>query len=742
VLKEELSHHSMVSYIQNIITARTYHSSMESTTTESTTTESTTTGGIRKVGDGETKNRNSSALAQFAKYLEMRFDGKKRYKELIDSDINVELFQCFGGFLIDHAVHGTTKKPLTLGTAWQYLSDTKTALTKRFKRNELLSSSNELWYKDVRAAVSKHIIKRCIAQGVRISEKTSPVGKELMKRIGEYIIHRASDFSEVKKYSLYNLYLVFTFAAVGRVSEAMFASYNNAMWHCDGYLTFDWTELKVASIKTMNFFPDYSCLETCVFFAYSMYWMSCTAADLNGDFVFPDLALTTSSASQFVSKLLKQMIGKVPGVTKETTGKGLRVGAATDIASSQSGGIFHAIMRGGWDFSGECSIFEYIMGLDVTIAVGGKILSGYSNPRNKIYPPECVFINNGNREQVMALIETCYPLTYPEFGVDGCLFQFKLSVFATFLMRLPSFVSKYTAQHAVVCKFKHNMMRHHFTWNDIMQWSAAIEEEWLRLNFVDTRNVDEIYQENRILRDQIQQLHRKCDTQTIAIADLHKKLDTAILEGLKNIPTDTTIPTSETVSRIPTSPTVLPPITEGPSKGPSTTTTNVFQYMRVNMQRMPHISFIQYKTLEKLCLSTVIIDYFDYELHEIVGKRYPMVDNVNKQKKLNRVLTKGLGLLYDDEKRFLDEPKPCMASQSTSYREWKSNLKCIAEKVELRVIVDLFGQENYDKFHPKKKASKKYINSIYDAMSARRDSDGNIIPRTKKRKLQSDVSNL
>ena len=160
------------------------------------------------------------------------------------------------------------------------------------------------------------------------------------------------------------------------------------------------------------------------------------------------------------------------------------------------------------------------------------------------------------------------------------------------------------------------------------------------------------------------------------------------------------------------------------------------------MQRMPHISFIQYKTLEKLCLSTVIIDYFDYELHEIVGKRYPMVDNVNKQKKLNRVLTKGLGLLYDDEKRFLDEPKPCMASQSTSYREWKSNLKCIAEKVELRVIVDLFGQENYDKFHPKKKASKKYINSIYDAMSARRDSDGNIIPRTKKRKLQSDVSNL
>ena len=90
---------------------------------------------------------------------------------------------------------------------------------------------------------------------------------------------------------------------------------------------------------------------------------------------------------------------------------------------------------------------------------------------------------------------------------------------------------------------------------------------------------------------------------------------------------------------------------------------------------------------------------------------------------------------------FLDE-KPCMASQSTSYREWKSNLKCIAEKVELRVIVDLFGQENYDKFHPKKKASKKYINSIYDAMSARRDSDGNIIPRTKKRKVQSDVSNL
>jgi len=39
------------------------------------------------------------------------------------------------------------------------------------------------------------------------------------------------------------------------------------------------------------------------------------------------------------------------------------------------------------------------------------------------------------------------------------------------------------------------------------------------------------------------------------------------------------------------------------------------------MQRMPHISFLQYKTIENFCLSTVILDYFDYELHKIIDRK-------------------------------------------------------------------------------------------------------------------------
>eukprot|EP00602_Paraphysomonas_sp_CaronLab_P000200 CAMPEP_0185031242 /NCGR_PEP_ID=MMETSP1103-20130426/18618_1 /TAXON_ID=36769 /ORGANISM="Paraphysomonas bandaiensis, Strain Caron Lab Isolate" /LENGTH=110 /DNA_ID=CAMNT_0027566703 /DNA_START=94 /DNA_END=423 /DNA_ORIENTATION=+ len=108
----------------DIVTYHYYDSIMKSATTDTTST----TVNMRKVGDGETKKSNSSALAQFKRYLDKRFDGSKSYHQLVGSDINIELYQCFGGFLIDHAVHGITKKPLTLGTAWQYLSDTKTAL--------------------------------------------------------------------------------------------------------------------------------------------------------------------------------------------------------------------------------------------------------------------------------------------------------------------------------------------------------------------------------------------------------------------------------------------------------------------------------------------------------------------------------------------------------------------------------------------------------------------------------------
>jgi len=55
-------------------------------------------------------------------------------------------------------------------------------------------------------------------------------------------------------------------------------------------------------------------------------------------------------------------------------------------------------------------------------------------------------------------------------------------------------------------------------------------------------------------------------TASIAIGDLHKKLDTTVAhipEGLKKISTDTTTRTSETLSRILTLSPILPPITEG-----------------------------------------------------------------------------------------------------------------------------------------------------------------------------------
>ena len=84
-----------------------------------------------------------------------------------------------------------------------------------------------------------------------------------------------------------------------------------------------------------------------------------------------------------------------------------------------------------------------------------------------------------------------------------------------------------------------------------------------------------------------------------------------------------------------------------------------------------------------------------------------------------------------------------MAQQSTSDREWKSKFKNVAEDVEMRFIFALFGEENYKKFPARVQASKKYINCLYDAVSAKKDRDGNIIRKSKKKlKAMKIILNL
>jgi hypothetical protein len=68
----------------------------------------------------------------------------------------------------------------------------------------------------------------------------------------------------------------------------------------------------------------------------------------------------------------------------------------------EGGGLEIAIARGGWKTKGEslCALFEYFMDTTCSISIGGRILSGYTNPRAPCFPPRfSVFVNAENEGQ-------------------------------------------------------------------------------------------------------------------------------------------------------------------------------------------------------------------------------------------------------------------------------------------------------------------------------------------------------
>ena len=74
------------------------------------------------------------------------------------------------------------------------------------------------------------------------------------------------------------------------------------------------------------------------------------------------------------------------------SGKSLRVGSVNFLVNHPGCDLFHAIVRGGWEFSSSVRIFEYVMMLNLTVSIGGRALSGWNQTRYGAKCPRLIFL--------------------------------------------------------------------------------------------------------------------------------------------------------------------------------------------------------------------------------------------------------------------------------------------------------------------------------------------------------------
>ena len=99
------------------------------------------------------------------------------------------------------------------GTCLSYFSGLINAIKLKFPRNDLFNPPME-WNTNIRKSIARDVGRRCIEEGIDITEKSPPVGRVLMTRCCHSLLMENSVESVTKR-----AILVMNFMAVGRSGE-------------------------------------------------------------------------------------------------------------------------------------------------------------------------------------------------------------------------------------------------------------------------------------------------------------------------------------------------------------------------------------------------------------------------------------------------------------------------------------------------------------------------------------------
>ena len=158
--------------------------------------------------------------------------------------------QRFATFLMTKARDdkGDLLKP---GTCLSYFSGVINAIKSKFPRNDLFSPPME-WNTNIRKSISRDVGRRCIEEGIEITEKSPPVGRVLMTRCCRSLLLENSIEGVTHR-----AVLVMNFMAVGRSGEVARCTWESSYWcpELDQFVL-DWSRQKTSRRNLLGMLPD------------------------------------------------------------------------------------------------------------------------------------------------------------------------------------------------------------------------------------------------------------------------------------------------------------------------------------------------------------------------------------------------------------------------------------------------------------------------------------------------------
>jgi hypothetical protein len=178
-----------------------------------------------------TKAGHSIAMAHYQKYLDAKQFGK--FEDQPEKDLcDPKRFEDFALYLTNlneekagaERAEGEDMCAYKVNTLEQYLSGAKTVIKNRHPANEIWRTE-ETWYKNIRAAMGRHVSRFFITRGLSLTDKSTEIGREALKEISKELIlsNKAREL----------FLLVMTWHSIGRAGEVAFVSWDNCFWDLD-----------------------------------------------------------------------------------------------------------------------------------------------------------------------------------------------------------------------------------------------------------------------------------------------------------------------------------------------------------------------------------------------------------------------------------------------------------------------------------------------------------------------------
>ena len=199
-----------------------------------------------------------------------------------------------------------------------------------------------------------------------------------------------------------------------------------------------------------------------------------------GEWIFPDLSHIDKPVTK-ISSIFKQL-SEVSERYRIFTASSLRIGAANQAAANPHISLNSVIQRGGWDFTGVTTAFEYMMLLDNVNHEVGRVLAGWPDPKCGAVAPELEIIGAITDQQVRGLISDMFCYFGSHYLCHDKYYEFGKVLLASILMYLEDLKNSYGCNNAVYIHVMSIAKAYVIAESTIIEWGRMIRRTWITRN--------------------------------------------------------------------------------------------------------------------------------------------------------------------------------------------------------------------------------------------------------------------